>query len=198
MSLTATLDASLGRTDESSMRRRDAFLKWQCRVRQMAMRTAGGRPDNGIRPQVILTAGKPVGRITTVLVKRPEFSVTPEFRHMVHRTHDPADRREAAVKFLSASHYQRADEFCDELAATFPPDSALFNALRNLGRCRLLFDMYSQRFDLSCTVELHGQGDWFREAAYWHNRMFNSAMQPDTVVVGFRPDWEASTADPDF
>ena len=31
---------------------RDHFLGWQCRVRQLAMRQAGGRPTSGMRPEV--------------------------------------------------------------------------------------------------------------------------------------------------
>ncbi len=179
---------------EVSLRRRNAFLKWQCRVRQMAMRTAGGRPDAAIRPAVVLPDGSAPGRITTILLKRPAFSVTPEFRHMVSRTHDPAERREAAVRFLSASHYQRAEEFSDELAATFVPGAAFVEAVSRTGRCRLVYDAFSQGFDLACSVRLHGAHDPFREAAYWHNKLFNSELHPDTVVLGFLPDWEHSRA----
>lgn len=196
MSETWTIDAA-DPGHEVSLRRRSAFLKWQCRVRQMAMRTAGGRPDAAIRPAVVLPDGSAPGRITTILLKRPAYSVTPEFRHMVSRTHDPAERREAAVRFLSASHYQRAEEFSDELAATFTPDSAFVEAIIGTGRCRLVFDAYSQGFDLSCSVRLHGAHDPFREAAYWHNRLFNSELHTDTVVLGFLPDWDHSKAAPE-
>ena len=182
---------------EVSLRRRSAFLKWQCRVRQMAMRATGGRPDAAIRPAVVLPDGSAPGRITTILLKRPAFSVTPEFRHMASRTHDPAERREAAVRFLSASHYQRAEEFSDELAATFAPGAAFVEAIIGSKCCRLVFDAFSQRFDLACSVRLHGAHDPFREAAFWHNRLFNSELHPDTVVLGFLPDWEQSKAAPE-
>ena len=196
MSEARTLDvANTGH--EVSLRRRNAFLKWQCRVRQMAMRTAGGRPDAAIRPAVVLPDGSAPGRITTILLKRPAFSVTPEFRHMVSRTHDPAERREAAVRFLSASHYQRAEEFSDELAATFAPGAAFVEAVSRTWRCRLVYDAFSQGFDLACSVRLHGAHDPFREAAYWHNKLFNSELHPDTVVLGFLPDWEHSKAAPE-
>ena len=47
---------------------RTAFLKWQCRVRQIAMRDHEGRPDDGIMPEVT-PAGHtaPMGHIITVL-----------------------------------------------------------------------------------------------------------------------------------
>ena len=196
MSGAGTVDvAASGR--ELSSRCRIAFLKWQCRVRQIAMRAAGGRPDAAIRPTVIFPDGNEHGCITTILLKRPAFSVTPEFRHMVSRTHDPAERREAAVRFLAASHYQKAEEFSDELAAAFAPGSAFAEAACRSGQCRLVFDVYSQRFDLACSVRLHGPLDPFREAAYWHNKLFNPELHPDTVVLGFVPDWERSKAVPE-
>ena len=54
------------------------FLKWQCRVRQLAMRDADGRPDYAISPAVI-PAGEPepLGHIITVLNKSPGYSLTP-------------------------------------------------------------------------------------------------------------------------
>ena len=36
---------------------RDAFLRWQCRVRQMMMRDKMGRPDAGIMPALTLPGG---------------------------------------------------------------------------------------------------------------------------------------------
>ncbi|MDE2791168.1 MAG: hypothetical protein OXI81_12195 [Paracoccaceae bacterium] len=186
------------RDDGASARsRREAFLKWQCRVRQMATRVAGGRPDAAIRPHIILPDGRDAGVITTVLLKRTAYDVTPEFRHMAMRTHDPAERRDAAVRFLSASHYQKAGEFRDELAATFPPGSEWSSLLLAVGQCRLDFDAYAQRYELCCRIRLHRKGTPFREAAFWHNRLFNPALDPDTDIVGFVVDWGRSSANPD-
>ena len=178
-------------------RRREAFLKWQCRVRQMAMRDSGGRPDAAVRPLALLPEGRRLGPVTTVLLKSANHDVTPELRHMARRTHDPAERRAAAVRFLSASHYQRAGEFSCTLAAVFPPGALAARMLLDAGRCRLLFDAYSQEFDLDCAIMAHGRGDRPREAAYWHNLLFNPGLHPDAEVLGFRPDWECSTARPD-
>jgi len=45
---------------------RKAFLKWQCRVRQMAMRDNYGRPDDAITPAVYLPdQAEPMGHIIT-------------------------------------------------------------------------------------------------------------------------------------
>ena len=44
---------------------RDHFLGWQCRLRQLAVREAGGRPTSGMRPELRLDVeGPPIGTIT--------------------------------------------------------------------------------------------------------------------------------------
>ncbi len=189
-------DANPGRLN--GCRRREAFLKWQCRVRQIAMRSAGGRPDAAMRPVALMPDGRRLGPVTTLLLKSARHDVTPELRHMAQRTHDPAERRAAAVRFFSASHYQRAREFSCTLAAVFPPGALWARMLLDAGRCRLRFDAYSQEFDLDCAVIAHGCGDRLREAAFWHNLLFNPNLHPDAVVLGFSPDWDRSTARPDL
>ena len=91
-----------------------AFLRWQCRVRQMSMRDQDGRPDDAIMPAVILP-GQPdaMGHIITVMNKSPGYSVTPELEHMAAKTNDPAQRRQNAIQFLSSSYYQKAAEFSE-------------------------------------------------------------------------------------
>ncbi len=42
---------------------RDHFLGWQCRLRQMAVRDAGGRPTSGLRPLPFGAIGR-IGRVT--------------------------------------------------------------------------------------------------------------------------------------
>ena len=80
---------------------RDAFLRWQCRVRQMMMRDKMGRPDEAVMPALTLQGeAEPMGHIITVLSKGPAHSKTPEMRHMAQRTNDPASTREAALKIL--------------------------------------------------------------------------------------------------
>ena len=34
------------------------------------------------------------------------------------------------------------------------------------------------------------------QATYWHNAPFNPSLPADTVILGFEPDWNRSSADP--
>jgi hypothetical protein len=86
---------------------RSAFMKWQCRVRQLAMRENEGRPDDAIMPAVYLADDdEPLGHIITLMNKAPGYSVTAELEHMAKKSHDPAQVRDQAIRFLSATHYQ--------------------------------------------------------------------------------------------
>ncbi len=176
---------------------RGAFLRWQCRVRQIAMRDDAGRPDDAIMPEVTLAgAAEPMGRIVTVLARAPGHSVTSELMHMVRKTHDPAQRREQALSYLCATYYQDARQFSDILTATFLPGSAGAVRIRRAGTCTLRFEAYAQRFDLACRVWRLSRKNPLFEATWWHNQLFNPNLHPDTEVLGFEPDWSASTADP--
>lgn len=171
------------------------FMKWQCRVRQTSMRDGGGRPDDAIMPAVYLDgADAPLGHIITLISKAPAYSVTPEMQHMARKTHDPAQRRADALKFLSAAHYQKAAEFSDVLTATFPPGSDGALKIRRAESCRLVFEAYAQRFDLACTVWKLARHNALYQATMAHNRLFNPSIPPDTIVLGFEPDWDSSTS----
>ena len=103
---------------------RDRFLKWQCRTRQIMMRENDGRPDPAIMPEIFLQGeSELLGAIITVLSKAPVHSVTAELTHMARQTHDPAQIRDRALQFFSATYYQKHREFSDILTATFPPGS---------------------------------------------------------------------------
>ena len=85
---------------------RDAFLRWQCRVRQMMMRDKMGRPDGEIMPALTLPGeSEPMGHIITVMSKGPMHSKTPEMRHMAQRTNDPTSIWEVVLKFFSEFYY---------------------------------------------------------------------------------------------
>ncbi len=175
---------------------RDTFLRWQCRVRQIAMRENMGRPDDAITPALTLTGEtKPTGHIITVLSKAPPFSKTPELQHMFRRTHDPAQRREKAIQLFSEIYYQKAREFTDILTATFPPGSSDAAAISAAGNCTLTFEAYGQRYDLLCKVRTLDKTDPLYQATWWHNMLFNPNMHPNTVIFGFEPDWAHSTAE---
>lgn len=176
---------------------RDAFLRWQCRVRQMMMRDKMGRPDGEIMPALTLPGeSEPMGHIITVMSKGPMHSKTPEMRHMAQRTNDPASIREAALKFFSEFYYQKSTEFSDILTATFPPDSEGAATIRRADRCTLTFEAYNQRYDLDCKVWKLTDKNPLWQATYWHNALFNPSLSADTVILGFEPDWKASTANP--
>ncbi|MEL7515500.1 MAG: hypothetical protein AAFU82_04850 [Pseudomonadota bacterium] len=178
---------------------RTSFLKWQCRVRQMAMRDNQGRPDDGITPALfLLDETEPLGHIITLLIKSPSYSVTPELRHMAKKTNDPAQRREQAIRFFSATYYQKASEFSDILTATFPPGSPGAETIRQAETVRLRFDAYSQVFVLRCRVWRLAQHNPLHQATLAHNCLFNPALSADTEVLGFEPDWEASTSEPEL
>ncbi len=185
-------------TDARERALRDAFLAWQCRVRQMAMRKNEGRPDKSIAPTVTLPGEtEALGDIVTLLCKAPAFSVTPEMQHMVRQTHDPAQRREKAIQFFSATFYQKAREFSDILTSTFPPGSELAETILRAGGCALDFNAFGQTFRLACRpVRLARDGQLY-QATWWHNVLFNPNLHPDTVILGLEPDWTRSSADPD-
>ena len=90
---------------------RDRFLAWQCRIRQTAMREAGGRPSPGMRPRVLDTAGRDFATALTVLLipKEPEES-TAFFNFQVMRSPDPRDlyERGLAISRPITSRHPRA------------------------------------------------------------------------------------------
>lgn len=176
-----------------------AFLKWQCRVRQIAMRETSGRPDDPIMPAVYLeNEAEPLGHIITVLNKAPAYSQVPELLHIAARTQDPAQRRDQAIQYLSATYYQKHREFSDLLTATFPPDSPGAARIRAAGQCRLLFEAYAQVFDLRCRVWRLAPHNAAHKATMAHNRLFNPNLAETTTVLGFEPDWAASSSVPEY
>ena len=194
----SSLAATLGITPEEHPLK-DAFLKWQCRVRQMSMRDNEGRPDEAIMPDVYLNGEtEPLGAVITLLNKSPGYSLTAELKHMAAKTNDPALRRDAALRFLSATYYQKHREFSDILTATFPPKSPGAAQIRASETVRLVFEAYNQQFDLSCKVwRLVGRNPLF-QATIAHNKLFNPTLPPDTEVLGFEPNWSASSAEPNL
>lgn len=176
---------------------KDKFIKWQCHTRQMMMRDNQGRPDAAIMPEVYL-AGQDasLGALITILNKLPTYSQTPEMLHMARKTNDPAQARSQAIQFFSATYYQKFRQFSDVLSATFPPGSGGAAQLMEAGSCRLVFEAYAQRFDLDCTVTPLAQQSALYQATMAHNRLFNRGLSSETIVLGFEPDWEKSTAIP--
>ena len=178
---------------------RDAFLRWQCRVRQISMRENFGRPDGAIKPRLTLnTNSGPIGDIITVLSRTPSHSKTPEMRHMVQSIFDPSQRRDKAIQFFSEIYYQKFQQFSDTLTAAFSPDSPMAEVICAAKACSLTFDSYGQRFDLDCTVSTLTKNNPLFQATWWHNKLFNPHLLPDTVILSFKPDWSRSSAEPNF
>jgi hypothetical protein len=180
-----------------AIRLRDAFLGWQCRLRQLAMRQAEGRPSTGMRPRVIDGGeGEIAAVVTVLLVPRDPEPVTDRFRHMMRRSHDPARRREDALKLLAADYYQGPGDFSDDLTALFGPQSEVANRLLEAGACRLDFDQYAQRYEIPCGVAELEESDPAWQLTFWHNSLFNPGLPRDVCILTFKPDWNRATADP--
>ena len=173
---------------------RKKFLAWQCLVRQRAMRVGDGRPTDGMRPSVSLVDGQNFSEpVTLLLIHVDPSEDIAQFRYWVQKTHDPSDRYKAAIKFLSSTYYQRANEFSDQLTGSFSPNSLLARALSASGVCMLDFTQFGSRFKMECRVELLKPGSDPYQATYWHNALFNSRIPPDLTVLGFTPRWDSAT-----
>ncbi len=136
---------------------RDRFLGWQCRLRQLAMRRGDGRPSPGVRPQVLREDGRALALAITILIHHREPApATDAFRHIVRRTNDPKERYWAALKLLSAAHFQRPMAFSDVMTALFAATSPLVAGLSETGRCVLGFAEHRQSYRLPCAVALIG------------------------------------------
>ncbi len=190
-------EATVVRLEAAQAALRDHFLGWQCRLRQMAVRQAGGRPTSGMRPEVrFAEADQPLGAITTLIVRREPHEATAQFRHLVRKTQDPAERYDAALETLAAAYYQRPQAFSDELTALFGPASDLADQLLAAGHCVLDFEQYSQRYRLPCAARNLGQDEPAFQATYWHNALFNPALPGGLRVLAFQPDWARAEAEP--
>ncbi len=111
------------------------------------------------------------------------------------KTPDPRDLYERALTYLQADYFQRPGEFSDKLLAVLPQGSPLAAALISQGACILAFEQFSQAYRLPCAVFALKPGDPDREAAIWHNRLFNPALPETAHVIAFQPDWASATAD---
>jgi len=169
---------------------RDDFIGWQCRLRQLAARQAGGRPIPGMRPQVLTPAGELLspGVIVLILERDPAASIA-LFRHQYQKTNDPIERYDKIVEILSGGYFQEPAVFSDVMTALFGGDSAVARRLLSHARCVLEFEQYNQAFRVPCSVSELAVRDDSYQATYWHNRMFNPNMPPDIRVLAFTPDW---------
>jgi len=175
---------------------RNHFMGWQCRIRQHVMRYGGGRPSDGMRPQLLGAGGEDLGQVIVLINKRDAEPVAQQFRHMVLKTQDPNERYDSAMTHFAAAYYQRGHEFDESLTALFGPDSALAGKLIDDGRCQLRFDEFNQRYALDCAVSDLEQHDMRYQVTYWHNRLFNPAMPAGVKILALTPNWSQVEADP--
>jgi len=179
----------------SDDRMRLAFLGWQCRLRQLAVRELGARPSAGMQPGLTV-AGQDLGRITMLITPIDPLPSTLEFRHIVRRTHDPQERYKTALRYLQASFFQDPKAFDDGLTALFSIESELPAALNGRDDCGLAFEQFNQRYSLTSTAVCLEKDDTAYQATYWHNALFNAGLPAEVAVIRFRPDWTTATADP--
>ncbi len=176
---------------------RDHFLAWQCRIRQMAMRTGAGRPSDGMRPRVLLRDGNVLSEAATILIVRKKLGESTDFfKFQVQKTNDPAQVFEKGLQYLQGTHFQKSRKFNDEMTALFPSESAVAESLLNTGECLLEFGQFSQQYRMFCKVREFEQPDDLWQATFWHNHLFNPALTEDVRVLGFKPDWKSAQANP--
>jgi len=182
-----------------TLKLRLSFIKWQCRVRQIAMRESGGRPDGSIMPEVKLANdGFSLGAVITLIHKLPEFSVTSELQHMAKKTFDLSHKREQAIQFLSSTYYQKHAEFSDILTATFKPNSTGAARIAASECCTLIFDAFNQKYEIDCRVWILGCEDPLHQSTIAHNILFNPLIHPKTIVMAFQPNWATSSSSNSF
>ncbi|MFP6729824.1 MAG: hypothetical protein VCD50_06610 [Alphaproteobacteria bacterium] len=169
---------------------RDGFIGWQCRIRQHAFRTQGGRPSPGMRPRVLDADGGEISPgVTVLLIEEEPADTIAQFRYLARKTHDPAARHESAVTLLSSAHYQTTRNFSDRLTALFSIDSTVAAGLLAAGACLLEFDQFSQHYSLPCAVSALDQDDPAFQASYWHISLFNPSLPGKVQILAFTPDW---------
>jgi hypothetical protein len=176
---------------------RDAFLGWQCRIRQIAMREYGGQPLPGMRPRVSTRKGKSLtsGLVVLLLPLEPRES-TAFFRYQVQKTNEAQKTREAGLGYLGAEFYQLPELFSDAMAAIFQPNSPLAAEILKASEVLLDFEQFSQSYRMFCAVRRLAKRDPAREAALWQARIFKRDIGNDADVLSFTPDWTSANADP--
>jgi hypothetical protein len=180
-------------TRSKAKKMRDNFLAWQCRIRQIAMREQGGRPSPGMRPRLLDRAGRELmPALTVLLLPRDSSESTAFFCFQAMRSTDPRDVYERGLRFLQADFFQQPETFSDLLLAVLPENSEIVAAFAAHSACSLEFEQFSQSWLLPANAHILQADDPAREAAIWHNRLFNPAL-PETVhVVAFEPNWASA------
>ena len=174
---------------------RNHFLTWQCRIRQIAMREADGRPSQAMRPRVLDSNGDELSPgIIVLLVREDSFESTEFLKFQVQKHNDPQDVYKKSLIFLQSTHYHRAAEFSDEMTGLFSKGSALVERMIADEKITLEFSQFSQTYTLPCRTRLLEADEAAYQATLWHNRVFNPNIGVDIDIVGFEPDWDEAVA----
>jgi len=172
---------------------KQSFLIWQCQIRQVAMREDGGRPSPGMCPRVLNAAGAELApALTVLLVPEAPDEATAFFRFQVLKSADPRETYEKALRYLQGDYFQKSHSFSDRLLATVQADAPLADALLAAKRCVLDFAQGRYAFQVPCKVKELEDGDTNRDAAVWHNRIFNPGVADTVRVLAFKPDWKTA------
>jgi hypothetical protein len=191
-------DSKILNLESAAAKLRDEFIAWQCKLRRQAMRGAGGRPSEGMRPRVLGADGDAIHGALTVLLARDDAATTAKgFEFQFKRTHDPLDRYEKIVAFLSADYYQHAEHFTGVMTALLGAGTPTWQQLLERRQCLLIFRQFSQGYRVPCAVHLLAPEDALFKATYWHNAMFNPNLPPDVAVLAFVPDWTYASRERD-
>jgi hypothetical protein len=169
---------------------RDEFVRWQCQLWKQAMRHAGGRPSEGMCPQVLGPEEQPIADSIKVLLGRSDAAAMAKlFEFQVRRTEDPLERYEKAVTALSAEYYQNPRSFNGVMTGLFSEDAGLLKELLEGAACVLVFNEHTHGYKVPCQVTRLAPHDPLFQLTYWHNAMFNPHLPPDVAVAAFVPEW---------
>jgi len=170
------------------------FIGWQCRIRQLAARQAGGRPSAAMRPRAVTPEGHEIAPAITVLILEADSrESTSLFSHQYLKTQDPNERYDKVLEILQASYFQQPALFGDVMTGLFGPRSEVAARLMTHGRCILEFEEYAQGYRIPCAVAALDEEDALYQATYWHNRMFNPNQPEGLRILSFTPDWSHAT-----
>jgi hypothetical protein len=164
------------------------FIAWQCRLRKLSMREAGGRPGPGMSAGVYPVAGgDEQSRMNFLILRRDSRQRTDEFRHIIRKTPDSSEWLKNGLRILAELHYHETDQFDKRLTALFSLDSALADALLKAGQCHLKIAEKSIDYAFDFDVAALAPDAELFQATYWHNRLFNPTLPGQVQVLCFSP-----------
>lgn len=171
---------------------RQQFLAWQCLIRQYAARQSEGQPPAGAKPELEIN-GQPLGSIVTLISNNDATTMTTQFQFIAKKMHDPRLRREAALKHLAETYYQKSNSFSDQLSGLFKFDSPFAKSIVASDTVKLIFTQSNQSFTIVCQTKLCDKQDSLYQFTYWHNYLFNPTLPGAVDIVCFMPDWTQSS-----